>query len=155
MSEPATEVHVAEDHLGPLDFVAVEFPDGGVDAAGFSLLLDLVEAGDIYVIDLEFLTKQSNGSMQQTNPATLGVPELAAFEGADSRLLERDDIALLSASLSVGAVLAVLIYEDRTMIPVLTAWESTGGRVFAEGVVDIDDLEAALGPEGHEPNEGD
>jgi hypothetical protein len=32
-----------QDHLGPVDFVAVEFADVRVGIAGFGLLLDLVD----------------------------------------------------------------------------------------------------------------
>ena len=33
-----------DDELGPIDFLAVEFPDGRISGSGFALLLDLADA---------------------------------------------------------------------------------------------------------------
>jgi Short C-terminal domain len=43
----------AEDELGPIDFLAVEFPDGRISASGFEELLSLVRQGTIRVLDAE------------------------------------------------------------------------------------------------------
>lgn len=42
-----------DDILGPIDFLAVDFPDGRVTNDGFACLLDLVDRDVIRVLDLE------------------------------------------------------------------------------------------------------
>ena len=136
------------DHLGPVSFLAVEFPEGQADPAGFTRLLDLVERGLVLVIDLEFVRRATDGTLETVPVGSLDLGvDLSAFEGADSGLLDRDDLELVAASLEGDAVMAVLVYEDLVMEPVLAAWSSGGARLVAEGGVDAADLETALDAE--------
>lgn len=51
MSAP-TEPDLA-DELGPIDFLAIEFPGGNISAPGFEQLLSLADGGVIDILDLE------------------------------------------------------------------------------------------------------
>jgi len=116
-----------------------------VNKDGFSRLSELVDNGLILVIDLEFVRRSADGPVV-TVPAgslDLGV-DLSAFEGADAGLLEPEDLDLVAEGLAEDSVLAVLVYEDLALAPVLTAWGSGGARLVAEGPVAVDDLEQAL-----------
>lgn len=133
------------DHLGPVAFVAVEFPGSHLDGEGFTRLVDLVDGGLVLVLDLEFVRRMPDGSLTTVPAGSLDVgADLSAFDGANSGLLDRDDVTLVAQGLEEGNLLAVLVYEDLTLNPVLQAWASAGARLVAEGSVDADDLEQAL-----------
>jgi len=51
------------DILGPIDCLAVEFPNGRMTGAGFRLVHELVRRGIILVMDLEFVRKENDGSL--------------------------------------------------------------------------------------------
>lgn len=142
--DPTAGIDIS-DHLGPVAFLAVEFPGSHVDVEGFTRLVDLVDRGLIIVLDLEFVRRMPDGSLATVPAGSLDVgADLSVFDGADSGLLDRDDVALVAEGLEEGDVLAVLVYEDLTLNPVLHAWASAGARLVAEGSVDADDLEQAL-----------
>ncbi len=63
--ESVTERGVAlvdDEILGPIDYLAVEWPGGHVTGEGFELLLDLTQRGIVRVLDLEFITKAADGT---------------------------------------------------------------------------------------------
>lgn len=135
-------VCVQETHLGPVDYVVVEFTDPGTVRAGFDRLLALVGAGRVRVLDLEFI--RSIDGVASTIPAHRVGAQLAEFDGAASGLLDRNDLDAVAAELTRGATAAVLVYEELSIVGVLDAWESGGARIISEGPVDLDDIDAAL-----------
>ena len=137
--------NVINDHLGPVEYLAIEFPRGAVTAEGFSHVLALVEAGTIWVLDLEF-ARRVDGVWQKVAAGSLGVTgvDLTEFEGADSELLDADDLAILAADVADDSVLAVLVYENLAMNGALQAWGAQGAKLVAEGPVSHAELDAAL-----------
>lgn len=129
--------------LGPVDYVAVLLPEGETGDQGFRQLLDLVETQSVFVIDLEFVTRSEDGSLTTVQLDSLD-PRLAELDGADTGLLDRDDLEQVAGDLRTGDMLAVLAYEDRTLTPVVDAWEQAGARLVAEGPVALEDLKQAL-----------
>ncbi|MGY0497419.1 DUF6325 family protein [Nocardia sp. FBN12] len=127
------------DHFGPIDYIVVEFPDGRIDPNGFAVLLDLVDRGAFRILDLEFV--DATGALLPIE--NLG-PDLVPFVGATSGLLDRSDFAEIAAELSPASVAAVLVYEELTMLPVLTAWENSGAKLLTEGQLTLDELDTAL-----------
>jgi hypothetical protein len=137
----------AGDRLGPVDYLVVEFPDGKVGSAGFATLLGLVERGLVYVVDIEFVAKAADGTLSEVEAHDLGEVDgvdFALFDGASTRLLDQADRDLVAADLSPGALAAVVVYEELSMLPVLQAWERDGGRVVVAGPVLPEDLVEAL-----------
>lgn len=131
-----------DDRFGPVDYVVVEFTDPASVTAGFSRLLQLVDAHAVRVLDLEFV--HSINGMASTVPAGRVAPEFAEFEGASSGLLDREDLDRIAADMRHGTTAAVLVYEDLPMLGVIEAWESAGATIAAEGPVDLTDLAAAV-----------
>ena len=128
-------------HLGPVDYVIVEFSDPAEIRPGFDRLVALVDKGLIRILDLEFI--HGIDGVASTIPAARVGDDFKQFDGAASGLLDRDDLDAVAADLKPGSTAAVLVYEDLSIVAVLDAWESGGATILAEGPVDLDELETA------------
>ena len=105
------EYEPAEDELGPVDFLAVEFPDGRIGAADLGELLPLVSQGTIRILDAEFIVKDAAGNARKADAAELGAPDgtgIGAWSGASSGLLDDADVEHISAAIRPGAAAAVI-----------------------------------------------
>jgi hypothetical protein len=133
------------DVLGPVDHLIVEFPAGAVDASSFAGLIDLVDRGLIYVLDLEFVSRPLQGDPYVLDAAALpGSPALSLLAGASSGLLDADDLRAVAETLAPGAVAAVVIFENRWIVPMLSTLHASGGRIVSENRVPVEDLLHAL-----------
>ncbi|OYD67482.1 DUF6325 family protein [Rhodococcus sp. OK302] len=135
-----------QDQFGPVEYIAVEFPDGTVTADGFEQLLAAVDNGTIRILDLEFVAKAADSSLSVVPASTFDLADfdLSQFDGAASGLLDAADIAAVGEDIAAGSVAAVLVYEEMTLLPVLDAWARAGGRVITEGHISLDELATAL-----------
>src|SRR5215469_6979729 len=99
------------DELGPVDFIAVEFPQGHIAAPGFEQLLSLADEGTIRILDVAFAVKDAAGHTRRVEVSELGNPDgidLSAWAGASSGLLDQADLALIDAAIAPGATAAVV-----------------------------------------------
>lgn len=137
----------AVEGFGPIDSLAIVFPGGIIGAEGFTHLLALVDAGTITVLDLEFVTKDVDGSISAVEPHELGAAgglDLRIFDGASSGLYTQEDLDEVAPSLDAGDVAALIIYEERSLLPAVAAWERVGARVIGDGPVTVEDIVIAL-----------
>jgi Family of unknown function (DUF6325) len=135
------------DELGPVDFLAIEFPRGQLTSPGFEQLLSLVDQGVVDILDMEFITKDADGTSKKVDVWEFAVPEgvdLSAWAGASSGLLDDSDVAQISAAMQPGSVAVVVIYENRWVLSLVDAWRRAGARLIADGGVAADDIVAAL-----------
>lgn len=141
-SQPAQD-----DELGPIDFLAIEFPGGRVTKQGFEQLLTLADQGVISILDLEFITKDPAGNARKADVDELGSPDgvdLSAWVGASSGLLDRTDVDEIAAAMQPGSVAAVIVYENRWVLSLANAWRREGARLIADGGISASDVVAAL-----------
>jgi hypothetical protein len=137
------------DELGPVDYVVVEFP---ADRANFSgemaaELLGLVKRDVVRVLDLLFLTKHPDGSVEAFESHDFGdgeLGELRALETELAMLLAAEDVESIGAALEPGSVAAVLVWENAWAAPFGSAVRRSGGQVVAGGRIPIQALAAAL-----------
>jgi hypothetical protein len=137
----------ADEQLGPIEFVAVEFPDGRVGEAGFDVLLDLERRGVIHILDVEFVTKGDDGTLAFTAPDALPAAagtDLSVWDGASSGLLDADDLADIGGEMTPGGLAAVIVFENRWVTALIDSWRAGGARLIAEGGIPAADLVAAL-----------
>jgi hypothetical protein len=135
------------DVLGPIDYLAVEFPTGRMTGSGFRLLRDVVDRGLVLVMDLEFVRKGIDGTVTrvpleavpQENPA-----EVSDWAGSYSGLLDEDDLKEVSAAIAPGSLAGVLVYENLWAAPVLQQISDSGAVLLATGRIDAGDVMAAL-----------
>ena len=136
-----------DDRLGPIDYLAVEFPDGRIGEEGFQALLELVERQVIQVLDLEFIAKHADGAVQKVGASDLGATggvNLAAWQGAASSLLDPSDIEEIGSAIQPGSVAGVVIYENRWVLSLFEPWRRGGARLIADGGIPVQDVVAAL-----------
>ena len=80
-SQPGSD----NDELAPVDFLAIEFPDGRLTAPGFEQLLSLADQGVIEILDMEFIVKDADGQSKKVDVWEFAVPagvDLTAWAGA-------------------------------------------------------------------------
>lgn len=128
--------------LGPINYVVVAFESAPVPTGGLAQILELVDQGRILVLDAEFIAMDDSGSAAVVPAPQVGVD---AFEGASSGLIDGEDIAMVTDVLRPGGVGLVLIYEDLTLLPAITAWTAEGATVASEGPIVLDDLVESVG----------
>lgn len=135
------------ERLGPIDYIVIEFPEGRVTGAGFRRIAELVDAGRILVLDIEFLRRTADGEIEAIEAHDLGEVDgvdMAFFDGAASYLLEDDDIHEIGQAMTPGAVAVIVIYEELSMVSALAAWEGEGAVLLAEGPIEVEALVAAI-----------
>jgi len=135
------------DELGPVDFLAIEFPGGRLTSPGFEQLLSLADQGVVEILDMEFITKDADGKSKKVDVWEFAVPEgvdLSAWAGASSGLLDDSDIGEISAAMQSGSVAVVVIYENRWALGLADAWRRDGARLIASGGLSAADIVAAL-----------
>ena len=137
------------DELGPVDYLVVEFP---ADKANFSgemaaELSALVERGLVRVLDLLFLKKELDGSVEGFESHEFEaeeVGELRKLEGELATLLAAEDVEAIGAALEPGSIAAVLVWENVWAAPFGSAVRRSGGQLVAAGRIPIQALAAAV-----------
>ena len=143
----ATSPPESDDELGPVDFLAIEFPGGRLTTPGFEKLLSLADQGVIEILDMEFIAKDAEGKSKKVDVWEFAVPEgvdLTAWAGASSGLLDDSDVGEISSAMQPGGVAVVVIYENRWVLGLVDAWRRDGARLIADGGLSADDIVAAL-----------
>jgi len=143
----ATESGPDDDELGPIDFLAVEFPGGRITTGGFERLLALADGGVIGILDVEFVASNGDGNARKVDVqelSNLGGADLGAWTGASSGLLDDSDLQQIAAAIRPGSIAAVVVYENRWVFSVVDAWRREGASLIADGGLSADELVAAL-----------
>jgi hypothetical protein len=137
---------MSNDQLGPIEYVAVEFPSGRIDDQDNSLLLDAVDRGHVRVLDLEFVRKGPDGSVIRIDMEDVdsGGVDLTVWRGAFSGLLDEADIAEIGGEMAPGSVAAIVVYENLWVVALAAALERHGARLIADGGIAAEDVLAAL-----------
>jgi Family of unknown function (DUF6325) len=147
------------DELGPVDYVVVEFPaDRGHFSGEMATELEaLVKSRQVRVLDLLFLKKEPDGSVEGFESHEFGddeLGELRALETGLAMLLAEDDVASIGAAMEPGSVAAVLVWENVWAAPFAAAVRHSGGQLVASGRIPIQALAAAIEAEDAETMEG-
>ena len=133
--------------VGPIDFLALEIPQGNMKGEGFAALLDLVNAGTIRILDLRAVLVGEDGSLTALSLGDFdgdGQLDLAIFDGAASGLLAEDDVHEAAALVGKGNAVVVLLYENTWAGPFVSAMRRAGAELIASGRVPASDVIEAL-----------
>jgi hypothetical protein len=141
------EVTMSDVDVGPIDYLAVEFPDGRLKGEGLAILLDLVDRGVITILDLRVVRREADGSYTAATVADFdgdGTLDLAVFSGIESGLLDDDDLRDAAELIEPGSAVAVLVYENTWAGPFVSAMRRAGAEVISSGRIPADNVIAAL-----------
>jgi hypothetical protein len=133
--------------VGPIDYLALEFPGAKLNGDGMAALVDLTDRGIIRILDLVVAKVAEDGSFAAVALADLdgdGVLDVAVFDGVRSGLIDDEDIASGAALVQPGDAVGLIVYENTWAGPFVTAMRNAGAEVIAGGRIPADDVAAAL-----------
>ena len=133
--------------VGPVDYLAVEFPGARLTGEGLAALIDLVDRGIIRLLDLRVAKVEENGDITAVEITDLdgdGTLDLAVFTGATSGMIGEDDVAESAGLIEPGNAVAVLLYENTWAGPFVAALRHAGAEVIASGRIPAAEVIATL-----------
>lgn len=132
---------------GPVDYLVFAFDEGADLGEGLRALLERVEQGIIEILDIELIDRDGGGAPVKRPfsdlSGTTGL-DLSVFDGAESGILDSDDLEAIASELRDGQFALAVVYEDRSLAAAAEAWAGVGAAEMFSGGVDIADLERAL-----------
>jgi uncharacterized protein DUF6325 len=129
--------------LGPIDYLAVEFPEARMNGEGLAAILDLVDRGLVRILDLRAVKREVDGTFTEMEIADFdgdGTLDLAVFRGVSSGLLDEDDLSQAASLIEPGKVVALLVWENTWAAPFVTAMRRAGADVIASGRIPASDV---------------
>jgi Family of unknown function (DUF6325) len=133
--------------MGPISYLIVEFPGSQMTGEAFPILLDLVDRSLIRILDLMFVKRNSDGSIEAIELQDVdsdGEFDVAIFEGVSSGLLDQSDLEDAKSAIEPGSSAGILIFENRWAAPFTAALRRSKGQLVAAGYIPLDDIVAAL-----------
>ena len=140
-----------EASLGPVSYLIVEFPGNKMTGDGLQELVDLTDRGVIRILDLVFVKRELDGTVEAIEITDLdndGELDLIAFEDVRSGLLDESDLADAEAAIEPGSSAGILIFENTWAAPFTKAMRASGAELVAAGYIPQDALVASLDAAG-------
>ena len=137
----------AIDHLGPVDYLVVEFPGSQFKGEILPELAGLVERGIVRVLDLVLISKDEAGEFEafEFGDADTGVlGEVRELETELAELLSEEDVTAVAEMLEPGSTAGLLVYENLWAAPFASAVRRAGGQLVANGRIPVQALLGAL-----------
>ena len=135
------------DELGPVDYIVVEFPGNKFNGDIAPALGDLVDRDLVRVLDLVFVTKDADGTIEgfELGDIDEGIAgEIEKLEIDIAHVLSEDDVVSLAAAMEPGSSAALLVWENKWAAPFASAVRHSGGQLVASGRIPIQALIGAL-----------
>jgi hypothetical protein len=132
------------DEMGPIDYIVLEWPGRQPNGEVAPLIVELADRGVIRILDVAFMVKGEDGSVDAIELSDLDGDGFAEFEGASTGLIGQDDLEEAAAALRPGTSAAVLVWENRWAAPVAVALRRSGGELVASGRIPVQTVVAAL-----------
>jgi hypothetical protein len=133
--------------MGPISYLIVEFPGSRMTGEGLDALVDLVERGIVRVLDLRFVSRRPDGSIDAVEVQDLdrdGRFDVMVFGGISSGLLDQSDFDDAADAIEPGSSAGIVLLEHRWAVPFVEGLRRGGAELVAAGFVPLADVEAAL-----------
>jgi hypothetical protein len=119
--------------IGPVEYVLIGFPGNRFNGQIAPELGKLIDSGTIRVLDLVFISKDSDGNVTALEVENHDdVALFNALEGEVGGLISDEDIEYAGADLQPNSSAALLVWEDVWAIPFVEALRASGA-VLLEG----------------------
>jgi len=135
------------DELGPVDWTVIEFPGTKLSGEIAPIIADYETRGLIKVLDLLFLKKDQDGSLEAYEASDMGddeIGELRRDEKDLAMVLSEQDVADLAETIEPGSSAAVLVWENLWAAPFGAAVRHAGGQLAASGRIPVQAVLAAM-----------
>ena len=136
------------DELGPVDWLVVEFPGPNFGEGQIAPFLDdLVKRELIRVLDMVFLRKNEDGTLETAEISDLDESQLGEVRMAEAELamvLSEQDVMDLAETIEPGHSAAVLVWENQWAAPFGAAVRKAGGQLVASGRIPTQAVIAAF-----------
>lgn len=132
--------------MGPIDWLLIEF-DRPLTGRAAPPLNELVRQGTIRILDIAYIRKLSDGTVQAVDIADLPGDEsvhVAMFEGLSTGILGDEDLAEAGDVLAVDSRAILLVYENAWAAPFAVAIREAGGTLVDSGRIPVQAIVAAL-----------
>jgi len=133
--------------IGPIDFILIELDPDKVRGEAAAAVLDLVERGTIRLFDVALLAKDLDGNVVAVDLADVAAEaagDFSAIAGAQSGILDDEDIVAAGEALEPGKLGALLVYENAWAAPFVGAVRRAGGELIASARINAADVLDAL-----------
>ena len=133
--------------IGPIDFILIELDPDKVRGEAAAAVLDLVESGTIRLFDVALLAKDLDGNVVAVDLADVAADaagDFSAIAGAQSGILDDEDILAAGEALEPGKLGALLVYENAWAAPFVGAVRRAGGELVASARINAADVLDAL-----------
>jgi Family of unknown function (DUF6325) len=126
--------------LGPVELIAIAFPEEYVDPTVVAEFLGVVATGAVTVIDLLVVRKSAAGDVT-VDEFDAGIEGIDLSERLD--LVSADDVATIGEGLAPETCAAVIVYEQTWAKSFAHAVGAAGGEVAFRLTIPYDVAEAA------------
>jgi hypothetical protein len=133
--------------LGPIDFIALEFPGNRFKGEILPNLFELVDKGIIHIIDLVVIMKDQEGQvtareLRELDPAQMAV--LHPLKADVSQMITESDIAMIAEQLADNSTAGLMLIENLWAKKTQQAMLDAHGRLVMFERIPHDVVEAAL-----------
>ena len=136
------------DQLGPVDWLVVEFPGPDYGRGQVAPHLQaLVDRGLVRVLDLVFLRKDQDGTLEMGEISDLDESELGELRASEAELamvLSEQDVNDLAETIEPGNSAVVLVWENQWAAPFGSSVRHAGGQLVASGRIPTQAVVAAI-----------
>lgn len=133
--------------LGPVDFIALEFPGNRFKGEILPDLLDLVEREVIRIFDLLIITKDPDGTvhvreLQELDPAEMSIVD--PFKADVSQMITELDIQAIAEKLENNSTAGLMLIENLWAKKTMQSMVDANGRLVMFERIPHDVVEEAL-----------
>jgi uncharacterized membrane protein len=136
---------------GAVEIAVIEFPGSQFNGEIAPALAELVDAGIVTIIDLVFVTKDEDGTVEGVELADIEEEIANAFAGVEGDvkgLLSDEDVQTAGEALSPGSSAVLIVWENTWARRFVGAVRDSGGRLVAHDRIDAETVAAALAASG-------
>lgn len=133
--------------LGPIDYAIFEFPGNRFNGEIAPNIVDLTDRGIIRILDLVFVKKSEDGSVEALEVTEMDQDEIGSislYSGDLTELLSHEDIRAVGDVIEPGTSALFAVWENTWAAPLATAILESGGKLADTGRIPVQSVLEAI-----------